>query len=544
MKAYLFQAILFLALICSCSQSGRMLDNAEKRMLERPEEIYEGLREMDTLSMSERAKARRALLQAYIATIYSMPADMSQADIERATASFDGKCNADEVKSLIIKSELAKSCGDNVGRLEMLKDAEFLANQLDDKLDQGFIYFYLSKVYANGFNGTVSAHYAQKALEIFNTSGYKKQSIDARMAIVGALAVKRDYKTALDSMLSMKEDVLAYSTGSYKKYFLDMLARMMDENGQSGEAIEIWRSIYEEEEPSANTLAHWANAYLHNGQADSAEILISRAIEIPHNTSDEYLCRNVQYMIAERLGNDRELQRIDSLREEAAKIDYDGRKIAESSLALNLKYDSATLSAWKELQRSRQRTSVIAWCSVLIILLLSGGILYIRKRNKFQQVEIENKLMRLQNHLFERECEHNAIAERIKAQFKAPFSTIDRLARAYFESKETPQEQKRIHAEAKTAIDEFCSAESIAKMEEIINSTQDRLMQHFDEDFPNVTDAQRRLALYLFCGMTLQSISIFQKTELRNIYVYKSRLKSTILKSGSPRKDIYLSYFG
>lgn len=68
-------------------------------------------------------------------------------------------------------------------------------------------------------------------------------------------------------------------------------------------------------------------------------------------------------------------------------------------------------------------------------------------------------------------------------------------------------------------------------------------MAHFDEDFPKLSASQRKLALFLFCGLSLQSISIFQGTDLRNIYVYKSRLKSAISKSDSPRKELYLSYF-
>ena len=69
-------------------------------------------------------------------------------------------------------------------------------------------------------------------------------------------------------------------------------------------------------------------------------------------------------------------------------------------------------------------------------------------------------------------------------------------------------------------------------------------MERFSADFPKISAAQYRLALYLFCGFSLPAISIFTDTEVRNIYVYKSRLKSTISKSGSPRKAEYLQYLG
>ncbi len=80
---------------------------------------------------------------------------------------------------------------------------------------------------------------------------------------IDSISVKRDYKVMLDSMLSLKNDVMTYSTESYKQYFLDQLARGLDEDGRSQEAIEIWKSLPIENTHNYNTLAHWAYAYKH-----------------------------------------------------------------------------------------------------------------------------------------------------------------------------------------------------------------------------------------------------------------------------------------
>ena len=530
----------------SCSKIDRTLESVEKTMIENPGNALDILAGLDTLSMCESQKARRALLQAYIATVWVVPVDMSPQDLNRSITAFDGKCTTDEVKSLIIKSEFAKADGNPVVRLELLKDAEFLASQLDDNPDLAFIYLYLSQVYQNGFNGVVSEHYANKSLKLFNELRYRKQSIDARMAIVGALVAKRDYATALDSLQAMKSDVLTYSTESYKHYFLDQLARAFDENGRSDEAIEIWHSISGSNDVSSNTLAHWANAYLHANKPDSAEILINRAIALPHNSTDEYLCRNVQYSILERLGRKAELPLIDSLRSKAANADYKERKISESSLALNEKYESVTSAAWKDTERAKKKTTFLILVFIIVFILMIGGILFYRKRNQLLKIENENNLLKLQNlehNLFENEQRQNDVSEKVASLFKSRFNTIDQLASAYFECKETGQEQKRIFGEVKSVIDEFGSEESIRELEEIINTSNDNLMAHFDEYFPKLSFSQRKLALLIFCGLSLQSISIFQGTDIRNIYVYKSRLKSLISKSDTPKKEIYLSYF-
>lgn len=150
-KVRFFTGLIVLMVLCSCSKAGSSLDTIEDMMIKEPEMALDSLSDMDTLSMSENKKARRALLEAYIATVHVVPIDMTPNDLIRATTAFDGKCSPEEVKSLIIKSEFAKLRGDHVARLELLKDAEFLAIQLDDNSDLGFIYLYLSKVYANGF---------------------------------------------------------------------------------------------------------------------------------------------------------------------------------------------------------------------------------------------------------------------------------------------------------------------------------------------------------------------------------------------------------
>ncbi len=535
-----------LIMVGACSRAGKNLDLAETLILDHPDSAYSILSEIDTTGLSENLKARRALLVDFLATVYSDDANLTPADQERVKTYFNGKYNTDEVKALIVKSEIAKANGQPVERLEILKDAEFLATRLNDQADLGFVYLFLSNAYSNGFNGVVSEHYAKKALEIFNALHHRKQSIDARMAIVGAICVERNYARMLDSMLAIKPDVMLYSTPSYQTYFQDQLARSLDERGRSEEALEIWSSIYTDIIPNSNTLAHWALAYMRTNRLDSAETLIKRALKLPHGPSDEYLCRNVQYQIWQKLGKKNELPGIAELREKAGKVDYEERKIADTSLAINKKHETTTREAWREREKAFQRNYILVTVAIVLLLILLFTVIYFRRRTKMLRIENENNLLKLRDleaNLFEKEQRQNIVADKISGLFKTRFKTIDQLAAAYFECKETGQEQKRIFQEAKTAIADFTSQESLRHLEEILNTSSDNLMAHFDEDFPKMSAAQRRLALFIFCGLSPQSISVFQGVDLRNIYVYKSRLKTTISKSGSPRKEQYLAYF-
>ena len=515
-------------------------------MIERPDSAYSILVEMDTLTISESQKERRALMLAYISTVFSAPIDLSCTDLNRAITAFDGDGSTDEVKSLIIKYEIAKNQGNPVSCLELLKDAEFLASQLDDKLDLAFIYLYLSKVYANGFNGTVSEYYANKSLKLFKELRHRKQSIDARMAIVGALIVKTDYKLALDSMLLLKDDVIAYSTESYKLYFLDQLARSLDVNGRSQEAIDIWHRISKDNSPNSNTLAHWARACIHTNSLDSAELLINKAIALPHNYSDEYLCRNVEYDILEKMERKQELGRIDSLRSIALNNTMSERHLEESSLALNIKYDSATRQAWLEASEARNRTYIALLIALLTVVAAVITYIFMKKRNRLLRLEHENDILRidrLQDNLFKSDSRNNDMSSKISELFKTRFNLIDGLAATYFECKDTIQEQKRIYSEVKNALSNFGTKEAIDDLAGIVNGYKENLMEHFMTDFPKMSPSQYKIALYLFCGFSLPAISIFTDTEIRNLYVYKSRLKSAISKSDTHRKTEYLKYF-
>lgn len=540
--------VLFASIFFACTNTNieNQLSEAESLIIEYPDSTVSILVQMDTTRMSKNQIARQELLFLYTQLIYGNQIPIDSVGIIEGNEAFVGKFNSDEIKWLIVKSAEAYRSGNPVARIELLKDAEFLGIQSDDKAALGIIYFFLSKVYEQGFNGTVSKYYADRALAIFKDLKWHSKIRDARMAIVGAYCVDRDYKAALDSLIAMQPEVMANAHDSYKIYFLDQLARHYDEDGQSAKAIEIWHSIYDGTDISANTLAHWARAYLHINELDSAYMLIQQANTLPHNNSDEYLCRNVEYAILEKMGRKQELERIDSLRTIASNKIGEERHLEETSLALNIKYDSATRQAWLEASKSRNRAYVAIVITLLTVFAAVAIYIFLKKRNRLLRLEHENDILKiesLQDNLFKSDSRNNDMSIRISELFKTRFNLIDGLASAYFECKDTRQEQKRVYSEVKSALSNFGTKEAIDELTEIVNGYKNNLIEHFNTDFPQMSPAQYKIALYLFCGFSLQAISIFTDTEIRNLYVYKSRLKSAISNSETPRKEEYLQYF-
>lgn len=545
---YVLIIILFASIFSACSGSKveKQLSQAESFIIAQPDSTVSILAHMDTTFMSESQRARQELLYLYTQLIYGCQIPLDSIQIAEGDNTFAGAFDKDEIKWLIVKSAEAKRTGNPVARIELLKDAEFMAIQLNDTSDLGIIYLFLSNVYEQGFNGTVSKYYADKSVAIFKDLKWQNKIRDARMAIVGAHCAQRDYKSMLDSLIAMQPEVMANAPNSYKLFFLDELARSYDSNGQSRKAIEIWHSISKDKNVSANTLAHWAHAYYHINELDSAYMTIQYAKELPHNTTDEVLCRNVEYDILNKMGRKAELPRIDSLRNIAATNTMKERCLEESSLALNLKYDSAARKAWIDTAEARNRSNIAIFITIIAIIICISLYVFLKKRNKILRLEHENDILKIktmQDNLFKSDSLNKDMSSKISELFQTRFNLIDSLATTYFESKDTGQEQKRIYSDVKAALSNFGTKEAIEDLSEIVNGYKNNLMEHFKADFPKMTASQYRLALYLFCGFSLPAISIFTDTELRNIYVYKSRLKSVISKSDSPLKNDYLQYF-
>lgn len=196
-------------------------------------------------------------------------------------------------------------------------------------------------------------------------------------------------------------------------------------------------------------------------------------------------------------------------------------------------------------EADRQKSQII-WGCIGIVMLLSIVILAYSLYVKKMKIEHTNDLLKiqnLQNNLFEKDKQQEEMSDKIESLFGTRFKLLDGLASSYFECKETGQEQKRIYAEVKSSLSDFSSDSATQELTDVVNGYKNGLMEHFKSDYPKLSASQYRLALYLFCGFSLPSISIFIGTDIRNIYVYKSRLKSIISKSEIPRKEEYLKYF-
>ena len=304
----------------------------------------------------------------------------------------------------------------------------------------------------------------------------------------------------------------------------------------SPDDIKAFLDNYGDFELDRDAAMDFARGYSKIGELDKAWDMITSVSPGAH-PADSLKYATVKLDILERQGKYEEA--FDLYRDYSAMLERYQKDLLTQDLLFSDKKHQLEVDVLQE----RTQKERFVWIALGVILLLI--IIYQMWVRKLR-IEHENDLLKiqtLQQNLFESGQKQNEAQERIKKLFQTRFHLLDGLASSYFESKETGQEQKRIFAEVKESINNFSSDETITELTEIVNGYNNGLMDRFKADFPKLSKSRFRFALYLFCGFSLPSISIFTGMELRNVYVHKSRLKSVISGSDSPYKAEYLRYF-
>ena len=531
--------VLFSWLMVSCSESEeqRVLNHVEEVIEAHPDSALTILRGVDKASLgSDREKAQYALLM-------SMALDKNYID----TTTFDVLQPAidyyldngnpdDRLKTLYYQGRIYQNKGDRDNARNTFAKALDNTHGVKDSLCIARTLVAQAGLYFDLYDFESYTNFHLMAAKIYKNHSYKDYEFDCLLnALNGANLI--DDKALADSILNLCDSFSSLDEAQQQKfngYKMSYLTR----HGTKKELSEI---VCKQQTDSydVNGLLNLALAY--NKLSDNAKA--KQLLDDVHDSGvnfDTLKYQAILITVLRDLGDYKQAflnywdfsHKTDSIH--SILIEQNQRSIEE-------KHDLELKAQEKERQKSQ-----IIWCSISIVLLLCIIILayslYV-KRIKTEHTNDLLKIRNLQDSLFERDRRQEAMSNKIGGLFSTRFKLLDGLASSYFECKETGQEQKRIYAEVKNSIVDFSSDATTQELIDVVNGYKNGLMDNFKADYPKLSASQYRLALYLFCGFSLSSISIFLDSDLRNIYVYKSRLKSVIAKGDTPRKEEYLKYF-
>ena len=515
------------------SESEKRLTSAEALMNQHPDSALVILQGIDRSSLSsDKGKARYALLMSQ--ALDKNYIDTTTFDIlQPAIDYYTDKGTPDEkLKTFYYQGRIYQNKGDeenamlsfiNAREITGVTDTLALAHLL---VAQGTLYlrqYKISDFVANNL----------EAAKLYGKIGRHVLEIDSYAKALNGYAIMDD-KTAADSVMAVCVPLIREFPDGEASLFPAMLGYTID--FCSPDEIKTFLDNYKDFELGHDETMDFARGYSKIGELDEAMDFISSVNPAP-NTPDSLKYAAVKLDILEKQGNYE--QALNLYKDYSAMLErYQNELLTQDLLFADKKHQLEVDVLQERTQKER-----FVWIALGVILLLI--IIYQMWVRKLR-IEHENDLLKirtLQQNLFENGQKQNEAKERIQKLFQSRFHLLDGLASSYYESKETGQEQKRIFAEVKESINNFSSDETITELTEIVNGYNNGLMDRFRADFPKLSKSRFRFALYLFCGFSPPSISIFAGMELRNVYVHKSRLKSLISGSDSPYKAEYLRYF-
>lgn len=524
----------WLMVSCSGSEEQKVLNHVESVIEAHPDSALTLLRGVNKASLgSDKEKAQYALLM-------SMALDKNYID----TTTFDVLQPAidyyldngnpdDRLKTLYYQGRIYQNKGDRDNARNTFAKALDNTHGVKDSLCIARTLVAQAGLYFDLYDFESYTNFHLRAAKIYKNYSYKDYELDCLLnALNGA-----DDKALADSILNLCASFSSLDEAQQQK-FNGYKMSYLNRHGTKKELSEIVRKqrAYSYD---VNGLLNLALAY--NKLSDNAKA--KQLLDDVHDSGvnfDTLKYQAILITVLRDLGDYKQAflnywdfsHKTDSIH--SILIEQNQRSIEE-------KHDLELKAQEKERQKSQ-----IIWCSISIVLLLCIIILayslYV-KRIKTEHTNDLLKIRNLQDSLFERDRRQEAMSNKIGGLFSTRFKLLDGLASSYFECKETGQEQKRIYSEVKNSLSDFSSDATTQELIDVVNGYKNGLMDNFKSDYPKLSASQCRLALYLFCGFSLPSISIFIGTDLRNLYVYKSRLKSVIAKGDSPRKEEYLKYF-
>lgn len=192
-----------------------------------------------------------------------------------------------------------------------------------------------------------------------------------------------------------------------------------------------------------------------------------------------------------------------------------------------------------ELRDAKSSNHIIMTILIIVVsgcVLICLAILYFIKRSRRIQANEMNRLLCL---ISENEMDNRRLKVAVSDLMKKHFETINRLCGDYFEMADTPALKKVIYNKVETEINRLKETKNIKALEETINQYCDNVMVKIDEQLPDLSEKERLLIIYLYSGMSARTICVLTDIQLKNFYMRRQRLKSKILASDAPDKELF-----
>lgn len=551
----ILSALLLLLAACSGGGGHTALSRAEAVMEQHPDSALAILDSINPSALtSDASQAKYALLLTQ-AQIKNRDFPKSDSLINTAVAFFDGKGNADEMKSLFYQGNVRYFNSEYSTAIIPALRAHDLAIKLNDDYWRAKTAEQIADIYTSTSDDNTD--FRREAISYYEKAGkipnHRYAICDLAIGHINKGHISRGIEL-LDSIANIAKadadtSLVVYSYSALLPSYL-----MKDSTERANLIAHQLLNLSPYYIPSSKDCSYLAEIDINNHNYGAALEKLSFARAYAKNYSDRVVAykTSLKPLIKEERYNE-VLALTDSIIENLnVGCDFLLRQSAMTS-----QKDYYKSIAVSQTEKSQRLIIIIICCAVVALVIIAAIVIIFRMRLKFKNKEIELKISEiynlteylnnqqsniafLQKQIEEDDESYSSIKEIFGTVFYERFKFLDILCAQYFEK--DSESERTLHKIGKE-IQKLQSDESFKEIEDMINKSNDDILNRLLQQCPFVKRKDIPFISLVYAKLSPKTICFLLDIQIKAFYSKRSRLIEKISQSSVPDKEFFLSYF-
>ena len=517
----LVAALLFVA--CRTDNTSiQLLDQAEAMMNEAPDTALALLDSIDSHRLGRADNARYALLRSQ--ALDKNFIDITNDSLISIAVDYYAHSHNEPYKMLAhyYYGRILFNAGDYAHSIIELLKAEKVAIDNESYFYLGLIYRLFNYIYSDIYFNTGEIEFARKSHEAFSKTDYIAHADYALLELAQSFYNNRDFSRC-DSIIThliKSQTILEDKNLCYLTYMLK--SNLLINNKQYNEALALISQLEKTygELFTAIDYIDLSTCYIAQNDTVNANKYAHKAAQI-----DSMEVWGL-YLINKKMGKN------------AVALNFLEKEVdLQNKLIQNLSSQTvlSEVDEYKEqelIAANRRSKNILHTFIFASILLIFGVILAAIIRIKIVNADIEKSIAlthNLKNTLFVKDKYIEALQSDVNELFSGQFEMLNKLCAIYYEGNDEKKNIYTTYSSIKSTIKNISSdKQTISQLEMLANKHLNNIMTNFRSNYPNLSDDDNQLFLYLVMGFSPQAISIILNIDIKKVYNRKSSLKRKV----------------
>lgn len=539
--------LLIFSLVClaisSCNYCGVVKEQlllADALISVAPDSSLVVLSDIDTTLLDEAEMAYYALLLTK-AKDKKYIFDYDDSLIQKSFSYYENSGDSLEVQSWFYEGTILSRIERYDEAIYILTDAYDKAIALEDWFYAGMSARELAHVYKMILYPAEELKWARLSKELFIKSTHPIHAAWIDLTIMEALIYNGEMQNALTLSDSLDENlfienVVFRHTAGFDR--IEALSKLGDYESVLRQYASLLKDGYK---PTAYDYTLQSDCLMRLGRTKEAKRLLSKADSLQEYVSDSIYYMTVQSQLQAKDGvfvdaYNSAMKLVDLLIRDA-----DG-KIAnpKTSLAADT-FRSKSLLRQAELNEFRIKFAFWIIGCVLLILLLIFVMLFLKLRLQKKELLIDKYIQDLTKVKEDLNQNTGKFKKRLEKLFAQHACTIDRICQLRYNDSVREYDGASYRKGVLKSIEEIQKIDVMEGLMGIIDECGDGWMSSFRKTYPNFSDKEYLLAMYLYVGFRTDTITVLLGVSSpQAVHVLKHRLKTKMLKYGDGSTGKYI----